>query len=195
MNDVLSYLSNVNNCWLKKKKKKIYAYIEQKWKSKIELNFSQWIYLFISFFFFCNKAKRENDIWTNELAEYYLTLLKENNNKKEKRIQIHNSFNVIFLYFPTIYRISSARSQIIFSNLIIFFNLRHYHFKFFISFDFSSKRTYAYFVRRVERKVAIDEKDWKNWFVPSADNFTDFSRIQLNDDRRLYIVHNPLLLE
>lgn len=41
--------------------------------------------LFIhSFFFFCNKTKRENDIWTNELAEYYLTLLKENNNKKKK---------------------------------------------------------------------------------------------------------------
>lgn len=85
MNDVLSYLSNVNNCWLKKKKKKIYVYIEQKWKSKIELNFSQWIYLFIPFFFFCNKTKRENDIWTNELAEYYLTLLKENNNKKKKK--------------------------------------------------------------------------------------------------------------
>lgn len=101
MNDVLSYLSNVNNCWLKKKKKKIYAYIEQKWKSKIELNFSQWIYLFIPFFFFCNKTKRENDIWTNELAEYYLTLLKENNNKKKKK---YRSTILSTLFFFTFQR-------------------------------------------------------------------------------------------
>lgn len=53
---------------------------------KVKLNWifhNEFIYSFL-FFFFCNKAKRENDIWTNELAEYYLTLLKENNNKKKK---------------------------------------------------------------------------------------------------------------
>lgn len=58
--------------------------------------------LFIhSFFFFCNKAKRENDIWTNELAEYYLTLLKENNNKKKKK---YRSTILSTLFFFTFQR-------------------------------------------------------------------------------------------
>lgn len=69
---------------------------------KVKLNWifhNEFIYSFL--FFFCNKTKRENDIWTNELAEYYLTLLKENNNKKKKK---YRSTILSTLFFFTFQR-------------------------------------------------------------------------------------------
>lgn len=52
MNDVLSYLSNVNNCWLKKKKKKSMHILNKSEKVKLNWIFhNEFIYSFLFFFF------------------------------------------------------------------------------------------------------------------------------------------------
>lgn len=96
MNDIFSYLSNLNNCWLKKKKS---MHIQLNKSEKVKLNWifhNEFIYSF--FFFFCNKTKCKNDIWTNELV-----ILFNFYKRIKKKIQIHKSFNVIFNYFSSLY--------------------------------------------------------------------------------------------
>lgn len=106
MNDIFSYLSNVNNCWLKKKKS---MHIQLNKSEKVKLN---WIFhneFIYSFFFFCNKTKCKNDIWTNELVilfNFYKGI-----KKKYRSTNLLTLFSTIFLH-STIYRITYESHQL-----------------------------------------------------------------------------------
>lgn len=118
---------------------------------KVKLN---WIFYneFIYFFFpFCNKTKRENDVWTNEFTFV----------KGIKKIQIYNSFNY-FSLLSMIHRIIHCLKLT--SNKISLPSI------------FFLKQIYAFFSRLTrKRKVPIDLKTiWKIHFFGISCIFTGF---------------------